>query len=66
MFDNVSTLNVRDFYAAYAMQGMLANSQCLFPKNQFPDLAELAFALADEMVKKRANDLENAANMKSY
>jgi hypothetical protein len=51
--DVMGTLTLRDYFAAKAMQGMLASADSWINKDEVEDFATICYALADGMLKAR-------------
>jgi hypothetical protein len=52
-FEEVCGMTLRDYFAAKAMQGMLASADSWINKDEVEDFATICYALADGMLKAR-------------
>ena len=49
-------ISIRDYFAVRAMQGMLSNSELTVVLNSHEKFAELAYRMADAMLRAREHD----------
>ena len=52
-YDDDEGMTLRDYFAAKAMQGMLASADSWINKDEVEDFATICYALADGMLKAR-------------